>query len=91
MKRKELVLSVLQTAQRQWEETMISVPGRYGKLVYVQNDLGKVRASDLTRPALGGSDGLRRVRELREDGYDVRWCYMKKNGKRFDETLYWLV
>jgi hypothetical protein len=31
-----------------------------------------VAGYELTKPAVGGSEGLRRVRELRSDGYEIK-------------------
>jgi len=64
MTRKERVLLALETADRAGR---IRVDGRIDE----STPDGWVLGYTLCHPAIGGSEGLRRLRELRADGHDI--------------------
>lgn len=58
-----------------------------------RND-GWVRAHHLVHPSVGGTEGLRRLRELRADGHNIemrRRPGTHPGGKRYTEREYRLV
>lgn len=70
MTRKEKVLTALTEARRTLYVTFRASP-RAPRYSYIRCDDGWVDGHVLCHPALGGSEGLRRVRELRADGVDI--------------------
>jgi len=61
--RKERVLAVLEAAAA---GGVVVVNGSQ-----IPHDEGWVNGHELTRPDVGGSEGLRRLRELKADGHDI--------------------
>lgn len=64
MTRRERVLGALGMARRNGEL-------RYGRELRVATPKGWVDGWALCHPGIGGSEGLRRLRELRADGYTI--------------------
>lgn len=47
---------------------------------------------ELQRPEIGGTDASRRVRELREEGYDILWEFRRDHkGEKTHTSMYKLV
>lgn len=72
--RKELVLSTLTTARRRGR---VVIDGTTYK-----TSGGWIDGWLLTHPSLGGSEGLRRLRELRQDGYRIEMRVSDKGTTR---------
>lgn len=77
--RRELVLQTLQRAAGRPNELMAFGEGE----IHFQLVDGWVDAWILHHPAIGGSEGLRRVRELRAEGHEIE---MRKHPLKSRET-----
>lgn len=81
-RREHQVFSCLVEAARRGEEFFPGYPG-------------KVPPHIFTNPGCGGGEGKRRLRELRRKlnlvGLDIDWDFVKINGEKTTNTVYWLV